>query len=261
MTVAAPRPIRRLSRLGLEYVCDGDGPTVVLVHGWCLNRQVWMYLEEGLIAGGYRVITPDLAGFGGSSAVAPRQTLAEHAADVIDLIDELNVESAVLVGFAFGAGVILSAEDYRRVGGLVSLAIPSAASAPYGRMRGAIRKDWPLFAARSAGAILSQPASDETRDWLARMFGATSIRSALAGLDILEVLEPAQLRKQWDVPTLFVHGADDPIVPALVSQKCAERFDADYVEVASCGHLIPIDQKQALLSIVAAAVEPRSGVR
>jgi pimeloyl-ACP methyl ester carboxylesterase len=258
VTAASPRTIRRVSRRGLEYVCDGAGPAVVLVHGWCLNRQVWMYLEQGLIAGGHCVITPDLAGFGGSSALAPRQTLAEHAGDVIDLIDELDVESAVLVGFAFGAGVILSAEDYGRVAGLVSLAIPSAATAPYGRMRGAILKDWPLFAARSAGAILSQPASQETRDWLGGMFGATSIRSALAGLDILETLEPAELPKQWDVPARFVHGADDPIVPAGLSRECAERFDGEYVEVASCGHLILIDQKEALLSIVTAAVKPGS---
>ena len=63
-----PAVIRRTSRRGLTYGYDGTGPAVVLVHGWCLNRQVWMYLEQALVATGRTVITPDLAGYGESPA-------------------------------------------------------------------------------------------------------------------------------------------------------------------------------------------------
>jgi pimeloyl-ACP methyl ester carboxylesterase len=252
--MAGARRIQRSSREGLNYVRNGAGPTVVLVHGWCLSRRVWMYLEYGLVASGHSVITLDLAGFGGSAALAPRTSLAEHASDVIDLLDELDVKGAVLAGFAFGAAVILSAQDYRRVGALVSLAIPSAATAPYPRMRSSILKDWPRFAARSSGAILSQPASDETKQWLAGIFEATSLEAALAGLEILEKFEPSELTRRWDVPAIFAHGADDPIVPAAVSRSCAERLDGGYVEIASSGHLVVIDQKEAVQSVVEDAV-------
>ncbi len=245
-----PEVIRRTSRRGLRYGHDGSGPAVVLVHGWCLNRQVWMYLEQALVAGGRTVITPDLAGYGESADLRARTSLAEHAGDLIDLLDELDVEGAVLVGFAFGAAVILSADDYSRVGALVSIAIPSAATAPYDRMRGAIMKDWPRFAARSGQAIVPETASAETRDWLGRMFGATSIRAALAGLDILRSFEPRELVKRWDVPAVFVHGSGDPIVPAAVSKECAEQFGGQYVEISSPAHLVVIDQKEAVHAVV-----------
>ncbi|HTX27250.1 MAG TPA: alpha/beta fold hydrolase [Streptosporangiaceae bacterium] len=250
MTATPPAVIRRTSRRGLHYGHDGTGPAVVLVHGWCLNRQVWMYLEQALIAGGRTVITPDLAGYGESAGLAPRTSLADHASDLTDLLDELDVDRAVLVGFAFGAGVICSAQDYHRVGALVSIAIPSAATAPYDRMRGAILKDWPRFAARSAAAIVPEQVSAETRDWLGRMYGATALPAALAGLAILASFEPADLVKRWDVPAFFVHGSQDPIVPAAVSKECAERFGGQYVEVASPAHLVVIDQKDAVHTIV-----------
>jgi pimeloyl-ACP methyl ester carboxylesterase len=260
MTTTHPAVVRRSSRRGLRYgLHDGSGPAVVLVHGWCLNRQVWMYLEQALVTAGRTVITPDLAGYGESGGLAPRTSLADHASDLTDLLDELDVERAVLVGFAFGAGVICSAEDYRRVGALVSVAIPSAGTAPYDRMRGSILKDWPRFAARSAQAIVPPETSAETKDWLSRMFGATGLASALAGLDILQSFEPRDMVKRWDVPAYFVHGSGDPIVPAAISKECAEHFGGEYLEVSSPAHLVVIDQKEAVFRIVAdlvAAVLP-----
>jgi len=259
MTATHPAVIRRTSRRGLRYGLryghDGTEPAVVLVHGWCLNRQVWMYLEQALVAGGRTVITPDLAGYGESAGLAPRTSLADHASDLTDLLDELDTERSVLAGFAFGAGVICSAEDYRRVGALVSVAIPSASTAPYDRMRGSIGKDWPRFAARSAQAIVPSQTSAETKDWLSRMFGATSLAAALAGLDILRSFEPLDLVKRWDVPAYFVHGSGDPIVPATVSQECADRFGGQYVEIPSQAHLVVIDQKEAVYKIVEDVVE------
>jgi pimeloyl-ACP methyl ester carboxylesterase len=247
---AGPAQIRHTSRRGLRYGRDGDGPAVVLVHGWCLSRQVWMYLEQALVAGGHTVITPDLAGYGESAALRPRESLSGHAEDLTDLLDELDLDGAVLAGFAFGAGVIFSAADYRRVRALVSMAMPSAATAPYDRMQRAILRDWPQFAARSAGAILPEQASAETRDWLARMYGATSLGAALAGLAILRTFEPSGLDKRWDVPAYFVHGSADPIVPAAVSQDCAKRFGAEYLEIESAAHLVVIDQKDAVHRIM-----------
>jgi pimeloyl-ACP methyl ester carboxylesterase len=250
MTAMQPEVILRTSRRGLRYGYDGTGPAVVLVHGWCLSRQVWMYLEQALLAAGRTVITPDLAGYGDSGHLRARTSLAGHAADLTDLLDELDVEAAVLVGFAFGAAVILSAEHYQRAGALISVAIPSAGTAPYERMRGAILKDWPRFAARSAQAIVPEQASAETKDWLTRVYGATSIPAALAGLDILRSFEPAGLVKRWDVPAFFVHGSADPIVPAAVSKECAERFGGRYIEISSPAHLVVIDQQEAFSAIV-----------
>ncbi|MFI5063519.1 MAG: alpha/beta fold hydrolase [Streptosporangiales bacterium] len=111
--------------------------------------------------------------------------------------------------------------------------------------------DWPRFAARSAQAIVLPETSAETRDWLSRMFGATRLGSALAGLAILRSFEPRDLVKRWDVPAYFVHGSGDPIVPAAISKECADRFGGQYLEVPSAAHLVVIDQKEAVHRIVA----------
>jgi len=71
MTTQPAAATAHTSRPGLHYVLAGAGPAVVLVHSWCLNRQVWMYLEQALVADGHTVITPSAPG-----SSAPQRTTA-----------------------------------------------------------------------------------------------------------------------------------------------------------------------------------------
>ena len=144
-TGAALTKLRRTSRRGLSYVVEERGHQSFPSMVGASARDVWMYLEHALVASGYTVITPDLAGFGPSDVLPPRDSLRGYADDETDLLDELEVQDPTLVGFAFGAGVILSAGSYERVGALVSIGIPSPATAPYDRMRGSILRESPLL--------------------------------------------------------------------------------------------------------------------
>src|SRR5271156_1617904 len=139
------RSVIRRSRRGITYGRRGSGPAVVLVHGWCLDRTVWLYVEDDLIQAGFTVITPALAGYGASSDLLAPQSLSEHGSDLADLLDELDLTGVILCGFAFGAAVIMSMPDYGRAAGIVSVGIPSAREAKYTRMPAAMRRDWPLF--------------------------------------------------------------------------------------------------------------------
>jgi non-heme chloroperoxidase len=210
-----------------------------------------MYLEHRLIDEGYRVITPDLASYGESRGLSGPFTLDRHADDVAALLEELAVENVVTVGFAFGAAVLLSLSDYSRVGGIVSIGVPSAAGAPYDKMRLAMLRDWPLFAQRSASAICGTDKSDASLQWLAGVFGSTPLSSALAGVDVLATFEPNELVQRWTVRSLFVHGTDDAIVKSDVSAACADRFEsAEMRLVADSGHFVPWDQPATLGDIV-----------
>src|SRR3954468_21379603 len=115
----------------LNHTRDGDGPPVVAVPGWCLDRRMWMYLEESLVDTGHEVLLPDLAGFGQSGALSGPYTLERHGADVADLLDETDLHDVVLVGFAFGAGVLMHLPRWDRVRGLVLIGSPSARHAAY----------------------------------------------------------------------------------------------------------------------------------
>src|SRR4051794_26186630 len=111
----------------LHYVEAGEGPLVVLLHGfpefwWSWRRQI-----PALVAAGYRVVAPDQRGYAQSDA--PRDWRAYRierlAADVAGLIAALGEERAFVVGHDWGAagawvGATLHPQRAERVGGLHS---------------------------------------------------------------------------------------------------------------------------------------------
>ena len=205
-----------------------------------------MYQEHTLIAAGFEVVSVDLAGYGESRGLGGPLTLERHGADLADLLEELDI-TATVVGFAFGAAVLMSLPDYGRITGIVAIGVPSAAGAPYPKMRSAMLRDWPVFAERSAGAICGRDHSPAALRWLGGIFAATPLNSALAGVDVLSQFEPLELEQCWTVPSLFLHGADDTIVSPDVSRAAAEKFTGATLDVIEdSGHFIPWDQPAVL---------------
>ena len=107
---------------------------------------------------------------------------------------------------------------------LVLVGVPSASTAAYEKMPRAMRRDWPLFAERSAAAICRGEHSTATLAWLGAMFGGTALPVALETVAVLGAFEPAEVAAQVAAPTLFVHGERDDVVPLRVSQECAARM-------------------------------------
>lgn len=102
-------PIRRATLRGLRvgYVDEGRGPALLLVHGWPETLRIWWRNVAPLAAAGFRVIAPDLRGFG-TSDVAPDgfHDVPSHSRDLAALLDQLGVPRAVLVGGDLGGAVI-----------------------------------------------------------------------------------------------------------------------------------------------------------
>src|SRR4051794_17168829 len=88
----------------LHYAEAGDGPLIVLLHGFPEFWFGWRLQIEPLAAAGFRVVAPDLRGYNLSSKPdgAAAYTAAKLAADVRDLIHERGAESALLVGHDWG---------------------------------------------------------------------------------------------------------------------------------------------------------------
>ncbi|MEA3413441.1 MAG: alpha/beta hydrolase [Pseudomonadota bacterium] len=106
----------------LHVVEQGEGPCVILVHGWCCHGGFW---EPQLrhLATRYRVITPDLAGHGHSPAVRDSWTIATFRDDLLAVIGEAGVEAVTLAGHSLGALVALEAAAQlgERVNGVLLL--------------------------------------------------------------------------------------------------------------------------------------------
>src|SRR5689334_3234348 len=89
----------------LRAVVEGEGPLVVLLHGWPESWYSYRYQLDPLKQAGFRVAALDLRGFGGSDKPQALEAYAvtQLAADVAGVIDALGGAPAVLIGHDWGA--------------------------------------------------------------------------------------------------------------------------------------------------------------
>lgn len=98
----------RIRGIEMAYDVEGSGPAVVLLHGFPFNRSLWSE-QVAALSDRYRVITPDLRGFGETSTQSKQPaTMREMAEDVAALMDELGIERFALGGLSMGGYVSLA---------------------------------------------------------------------------------------------------------------------------------------------------------
>ncbi len=111
----------------LSVRVGGDGPTIVLLHGWPDTSALWDDVARNLLARGFRVAVPDLRGCGRSSKPTETERYAMHelVGDVAAIIDALDVERVTLVGHDWGANLAWVTAAYlpERVEHLVALSV------------------------------------------------------------------------------------------------------------------------------------------
>lgn len=99
-------PLARVRAGDIELACldAGDGPPLVCIHGWPQHSWCWRRLAARLVER-YRVIAPDLRGFGDSPIAASGFDKKTLAGDVAALIETLDVSPCVVVGHDWGAPI------------------------------------------------------------------------------------------------------------------------------------------------------------
>ena len=112
----------------LHLAEQGQGPLVLLLHGWPESWYSWRHQFAALTAAGYRVVAPDQRGYARSEQPpdVASYTLLHLVGDVIALIEELGEEQAVVVGHDWGAPVAWTAAMLRpdKVRAVAGLSIP-----------------------------------------------------------------------------------------------------------------------------------------
>lgn len=232
----------------------GNGRPLLLIHGWCMSGQVWQ-LQQAL-ADQYRVITFDLRGHGRSTVPADgMQGFAGYAADLLDVVEALDLRDTVLVGWSLGAQVLLKVfeEIATRVAGIVLVgATPRFSAAPhfpYGLppkeaegMRLKVRRNLErtldgfqrqLFVAGE----LDDPQSLKTVQAILAELPLPSNAAALDGLEALMTAEMLQEAASLSCPALLLHGDQDPICLPQASAWLAEQMpDSRRLLYPGCGH-------------------------
>ncbi len=112
----------------LHIAEQGEGPLVVLCHGFPESWYSWRHQLAALSAAGFRVVAPDMRGYGQSDRPEPtdQYTLLHLVGDMVGLLDALGVEQAVIAGHDWGAPVAWHAALLRpdRFRGVVGLSVP-----------------------------------------------------------------------------------------------------------------------------------------
>jgi pimeloyl-ACP methyl ester carboxylesterase len=241
------------------YLEEGEGPLVLLMHGFPDTAHSWDDLRPRLAARGYRAVSPFLRGYrptGLPERDTDQETLAK---DVLALIGALGAERAILIGHDWGAAAVYGAAalDPGRVEKLFALAIPHPAS-----LKPTPRKVWgvrhflafklPGAAARFAAndfaalpAIVRRwsptwdpppGALDDTRECFA---DAASLDAAFGYYRALTFGAPKHLRRRIAVPTVSFVGKDDPIAEPSDFERARRMFTGSYAfEVTPGGHFL-----------------------
>jgi non-heme chloroperoxidase len=225
----------------IHYEDHGQGPPVVLIHGYPLTGNSWEKQERMLLENGYRVITYDRRGFGKSSQPATGYDYDTFASDLDTVLDTLQLTDVVLVGFSMGSGEVaryISKYGTDRVSkaalmGTIPPFLLKTDDNPDGvdksvfdQLRTAALADRPAFMKSFldnfynmdvlGGGRVSEPA------WRDSFHSAISMspHAAVACIDSWLTDFRADL-PAIDVPTLVVHGDADRILPY---QNTAKRL-------------------------------------
>jgi len=123
----------------LRCVVEGQGPLVILVHGWPESWYSWRHQIAPLVAAGYRVCVPDVRGYGGSDKPEPIESydMVSMTGDIAGLIDALEAEDAILVGHDWGAPIIYVASILHRekIRAVCGMSIPYTGRPPVPAIR------------------------------------------------------------------------------------------------------------------------------
>ena len=267
-------PVTRLSTHSLRLsdgqrigvMVGGRGIPLVVAHGFSFAGAVYVQSLARLASMGFKVIAVDLAGHGGSAALAKRaRELDEYRRFLAQVLDELGVRRAVLAGHSLGGRLVAelaAAEPERAVAVLL--------------IDAAVGRAWDDLAAFAGWAppVLGLVGATLAADTFGTLFFSGGQSMKLQGLALPQAM--ANLLAPWrlvapalsvllapasaatldrigtaGVPTFVLHGEHDPVVPLASARDAARRTHGDLVVVRNAAHSWLLEDPETLRAIVA----------
>lgn len=250
----------------------GTGPVVVLLHGFPDSRFLWRHQIPALTAAGFRVIAPDLRGYGD----APRPTELRPyrrpyiAADVLGLLDALEVSRSHLVGHDWGAAMTwrLAGSYPEKFEGIVVLSVGAPSSPGWGTIeqrekswyfdffikpgiaeKGLTADNWKLFRQWSRGQGDHERHLRDLARPGALTAGLNWYRAAFTPLSADEA--PLPQLPPWDrirIPVLGVWSDQDPFLlePQMALSAQVTEAPWRYEKITGAGHWMMLDKPAEL---------------
>jgi pimeloyl-ACP methyl ester carboxylesterase len=255
----------RVSPGVLAYADEGDGPAVVLLHGFPTSSHLWRDLVP-MLAPRFRAIAPDLLGYGDSSKPEDPEalTIRAQARHVGELLDELEITRFAAVGHDLGGGVaqLLALEgraeplvladavsfDSWPIEGVRMLQAAEPASADEELVRGIVGVA--LDSGMSRPERLSEEDRQEyLRPWLA---DPPALLRAARGIDGVGLTGTEDRLAALDARALVVWGEDDPFQPPELAERLGEAIPGATVALLpGCSHYVTEDAPEAVFPLIA----------
>lgn len=237
--------------VNLYYEDLGKGKPIVLIHGWPLDHQMWDYQAAALTDAGYRVISYDRRGFGKSDKPLTGYDYDTLSDDLKALMDQLQLEGAVLVGFSMAGGEVV--KYFSRHGGKgITKAVLVSSIAPFmlqtddnpdgvpkemiDGIGKAIQKERAAFLGDFGKqfygiSLLNKPVSEQQLTYDLTVAMQATLKSTLGCAVAFSSTDLREDIRAINVPTLVIHGDKDQTVPikATGEQAAAMIPGAKYI--------------------------------
>jgi pimeloyl-ACP methyl ester carboxylesterase len=235
---------------------NAAGNVVLLIHAFPLAASMWEAQFKALPSG-WRLIAPDLRGFGGSTMDQEPEppSIDDYADDVIALLGELDVPQAAIGGCSMGGYVTFAVlrKSPQLARAVLLVDTRAGADTPEGRANrramlavvdregaaGVVREMLPKLLGKTTHQERSDVESNVRR--LIKQQAPAAIRGAV--LRMMERPESYETLEAVKVPVLIVVGEEDTLTPPADSQKMADLLaQAELAVIARAGHLASLEQ-------------------
>ena len=252
---------------GIAFDDEGSGPALALVHAGVADRRMWSPLA-GTMSAGYRVISHDVRGVGES---LPPTGPWSHHTDLLDLLDELLITRAHVVGASIGAGIAVEAA-LARPSTVASLILVAPGGALLGEAPASFRPIWAAEVEALDRGDIDGAVDINLRAWVdgpsrspdaidpeVRAFIGRMQREAFEipewdaeHAPEHELAPPAAGRvRELTCPVLVVVGdADDPVIVSLAEQIAGEAPRGRLVVLPGVGHMLNLEQPELFAGLL-----------
>lgn len=225
---------------------------LLFVHGFPLSRGAWQKQIDALRSS-YRVIAPDLRGFGESEAGAGSVLMAQYADDLYVLLQQLKTGPVVVIGHSMGGYVSFAfLRQYpQMVRGLILVGTkagkdtPEAAAGRRATAEKVQAKGVEVVIEAMAPKMLAADNHDQAMAKQVRGLMTSAKPAGVIGalLGMAERPDSTVELARISLPTLVITGADDTLIPAAESGKLAQAISSSQLNVIpQAGHLVAFEQ-------------------
>ncbi|MFE9932998.1 alpha/beta fold hydrolase [Streptomyces sp. NPDC005533] len=247
---------------GVTLVFEDLGPRagapVILIHGHPFDRTMWAPQTAALTAAGYRVIAPDLRGYGESPVVPGKALLADLADDLASLLARLGIEQVVVGGVSMGGQIAMELR-LRHPGLVRALVLSDTSPVPETDEGAKLRRE----TAERLIAEGMRPYAEEVMDKMLAPYNVTGMPEAAARVSAMMCTTDPQgaaaaLRGRAErpdyrpvlaetaEPCLVLVGADDVYTPVTEAEALHVLLpNAVLAVIEGAGHLPGVEQPEA----------------